>query len=223
MKKSKKMITRLILAVFCFFALIQANYAWGPVGHQTIAYIAEDHLTPTAKQKVYTILGLDETQDMASVATWADDVRIQPKYKPTASWHYIDFDVRMDNTVDDYVKYCPNDDCVVAQIEKKIAELKTTTDETKQNEDLKFLIHFVGDVHCPMHSVDDNDKGGNLKTVKLFKPDGTGRGNTMKLHAVWDRLIESKTSEDPRELADQLEKKITKKSIADLQKGTAKD
>jgi hypothetical protein len=160
---------------------------------------------------------------MASVATWADDVRIQPKYKPTASWHYIDFDVRMDNTVDDYVKYCPNDDCVVAQIEKKIAELKTTTDETKQNEDLKFLIHFVGDVHCPMHSVDDNDKGGNLKTVKLFKPDGTGRGNTMKLHAVWDRLIESKTSEDPRELADQLEKKITKKSIADLQKGTAKD
>jgi hypothetical protein len=214
---------QVIATIFFTLFFATSSIAWGPTGHKTVAYIAEDHLTAKTKQKVYDILGLHDDQDLATYVTWADDVRTKPKYKKTVSWHYINYDVRTENKSEDYVKYRENGNDVITQVQKEIEELKTTNDPDKQKEDLKFLIHFIGDINCPVHCVDDQDKGGNLKIVKLYKPDGTGRGNKMKLHAVWDRMIEFKNEEDPRTLATSLEKGITKADINKWKSGSPTD
>lgn len=194
------------------FLLFMANnaFGWWEVGHKTVANIAEDNLSMVARKKVLSILG---TTDLASVATWADDIR---KQRPTtAGWHYVDMEIRSDQTVDTVAKYCENDNCVVAQIKKEIKELTAAEkngkpdDNVNLEEDLKFLIHFVGDMHQPLHCSDDTDKGGNGKIVRLFNPDGSGDGTQTKLHAVWDGLIEVTNTEDPRKLADDLENSST--------------
>jgi len=214
---------QVIASVFFTLILATSSIAWGPTGHKTVAYIAEDHLTAKTKQKVYGILGLHDGEDLATVSTWADDVRTKPKYKKTAAWHYINYDVRTENKPEDYIKYSKNGNDIITQVQKEIEELKTTSDSDKQKENLKFLIHFIGDITCPVHCVNDRDNGGNLKMVKLYKPAGTGRGNKMKLHAVWDRMIEFENEEDPRELASSLEKGITKTDISNWERGTSMD
>ena len=67
----------------------------------------------------------------------------------------------------------------------------------------------MGDLHQPLHCADDGDRGGNEKLVRFKAPGHAGHGAKIKLHALWDHLIESKTQEDPRELATELEGKIT--------------
>jgi len=195
--------------VFFSFFIANVVFGYGSVGHKTIAYIAEDNLKPEAKQKVLAILGVS---DLSSIAAWADGIRGQ---RPeTSGWHYVDIDVRTDQTVDTISNYCVNDNCVVNQVKKEIEELKiaekdgTLDDAVREN--LKFLIHFVGDLHQPLHCSNDDDWGGNGKTVLLFDPDGGGQGTEGNLHAIWDHLIEDYTVEDSQELACQLESSITK-------------
>jgi len=103
----------LILGVrgFLFLLLLFTNrtelaFSFGPVGHQTVAYIVQDRLSPSTLKKIQTIIGNDG--DLASIANGADEIRpTQPK---TAPWHYIDIPVRQDLTVQDIQKFCPNDD-----------------------------------------------------------------------------------------------------------------
>lgn len=68
----------------CLFALVLIS--WGYVGHQTVARIAENHLSPQAKAAVKSLLGSEPVTDVAS---WADEVRNDPEYKNTASWHFL--------------------------------------------------------------------------------------------------------------------------------------
>jgi len=89
---------------------------------------------------------------------------------------------------------------------------------------LRFLVHFVGDVHQPLHCADDHDRGGNEKIVHFKTPGTRSRtGTKIKLHALWDHLIEVKTAENPRELATELEKEITPQDEKDWAKGEVKD
>ena len=61
---------------------------------------------------------------------------------------------------------------------------------SKRLEALKFVVHFMGDLHMPLHCADDGDRGGNDKLVRFKTPGRRGRGSKIKLHALWDRLIE---------------------------------
>ncbi len=85
-------------------------WAWGNEGHRIIADIAWDHLTPATREKLQPFL---EGGDLASISTWADDIR--PDRPETALWHYVN--IPPDSAGYD-PKYCPNDNCVVAQINK---------------------------------------------------------------------------------------------------------
>jgi hypothetical protein len=88
-------------------------FGFGPVGHETVAYIAEDRLTPATLKKVNDILGNDD--DLASVSNWADAIRnFQEETKP---WHFIDLPIRQQVTVAKVMDFCPNNDCVIAQIQ----------------------------------------------------------------------------------------------------------
>ena len=212
----------MLFAVLCLnlFGTLPAA-AWGPVGHETVAYIAQDNLSPAAKAKIAAIL--DQGDDLASISNWADQVR-QFGRPETAPWHFIDLPIRKDLTVKDEQDYCPNNDCVINQLQIFQGILGDESQpKSKRLEALKFVVHFMGDLHQPLHCADDGDRGGNDKLVRYKAPGHRGHGAKIKLHALWDHLIELKTEEDPRELATTLEKAIPRDQAAAWTKGDEKD
>lgn len=152
--------------------------AWGQAGHAIIAEIASHELTPTAKAKVEAILNGVE---MPTVASWADSVRPQEAYRWTAPLHYVN--MADDATGYDPARDCPAEGCVVSGIHDFAAILADpNADEKSRREALMFLIHFVGDLHQPLHAGRAQDKGGNaVRTVFM--------GEKKNLHSVWDSGI----------------------------------
>src|ERR1700719_2925000 len=152
-------------------------YAWGPEGHDLIARIAETQLTPEVHSKVAAILGPGVS--MVSVASWADETR---RSRPeTAPWHYIDIPIGQRHR--DMARDCPKGDCVIQKIEDFEAILRDPNAPAPQRrEALMFVIHFVGDMHQPLHSSDNKDKGGN--DVRVMFND-----RNMNLHSLWDSGI----------------------------------
>ena len=170
-----------VAACFALLAVSQAANAWGSKGHQTVAVIAADEIKSDAvKQKIAALLGTkDAVTGMQQVATWADEIRhAQPA---TAPWHFTDIEISSSGY--DAARDCANDNCSIAQIDKDVAILKDATKpQANRITALKFLIHFVGDLHQPLHSSDNNDRGGNEDAVTTI--DGC-----KEFHAVWDTAM----------------------------------
>ncbi len=161
-------------ALIALLAITVPTYAWGPEGHSLIARIAEAQLTPEVHAKVVAILGAGVS--MASVSSWPDSIRRERA--ETGPWHYID--IPIDKPHRDMARDCAKGDCVVQKIEDFEAVLRDpNAAPTARREALMFVIHFVGDMHQPLHSSDDKDKGGNDKKV-------TFNGRAMNLHSLWD-------------------------------------
>ena len=168
-------------ALVCGFLPV---YAWGPEGHSLVARIATAELTPAAQAKVAEILGPGET--LASISSWADQVRRQRAN--TAPWHYID--IPIDKPHMDMARDCAKDDCVVAQIALERVTLKDpAATPVQRKEALMFLVHFVGDMHQPLHSSDNQDKGGNDVHVVFFDRPGN-------LHGTWDSGLLSRMGKE---------------------------
>jgi hypothetical protein len=175
------------MKAICFSALLvliplKHAYAWGQEGHSIVAEIAQRRLDRDTLRKVKTLLGGEIA--LASVASWADDYRAA--HGETAGWHFVDIPYER-NTYEAAVD-CKTDpeqgDCIINALDRV---QKTLADCTKPNgerfEALKFLIHFVGDVHQPLHAAERNgDHGGNDVHVTFF-------GKNVNLHAVWDTEI----------------------------------
>jgi hypothetical protein len=162
------MRTWVLLAMLLTGLLSVSNlYAWGPEGHQTVGMIAEARLTPEAKAKIGELLEGKALSDL-SVVVWAD--LLAPK--STKPWHYVDIPL-------DENAYVPERDGHEGNnvIEKTVEMAALLKDKSKPIEErqraLKYLIHFVGDMHQPLHAAerknDDGkpDKGGNLVQVRL--------------------------------------------------------
>jgi hypothetical protein len=150
------------------------GFAWGPEGHRLIARIAEAQLVPAAHTRVIEILGPGAT--MASVSSWADEVR---RSRPDSGpWHYIDIPINQKHL--DMARDCPHGDCVIRKIEDFEAALRDPrTPPVQRREALMFIIHFVGDMHQPLHCSDNKDKGGNDVHIIYSK-------RNMNLHSLWD-------------------------------------
>ena len=165
----------IIFSAGIFLALILIS--WGFTGHKTIGQIADNHLTPQAKQAVQELLG---DQSLADAATWADQVRNEPEYSGTASWHFIN--VPLGLSFDQFQQQVANTDKMNVYT-ALLKEEKALTDPASTHEQkiaaLKFVAHFVGDIHQPMHVSRAEDKGGNTIQVQY---DGQG----TNLHALWD-------------------------------------
>jgi hypothetical protein len=162
-------LVALCLAVACLPA-----FGWGPEGHSLVARIAETQLTPAARARIQQILGPDRT--MTSIASWADEVR--PSRRETARWHFVDIPITTSHF--DPERDCAKGDCVISQVSRLRGVLRdpaATADERR--EALQLLIHFVGDMHQPLHSSNNNDKGGNTVRVRLGDRD-------TNLHSLWD-------------------------------------
>lgn len=206
-----------IFALAAFFWPVTAQ-AWGCKGHQTVALLAEKHLTPEAKQFVLKILSENPidpklnrycggaTRDLlADAATWADDVRPERKNGP---WHYID--IPRGTQHGPLEPFCGKDACVTRAISEQLAILKDkNVDGAKRAEALRYVIHFVGDLHQPLHTVTNADEGGNCVPVKYLRrnPREHNHSFTPNLHSLWDTAIPERDAEgaDPAEYADTLD------------------
>jgi len=158
-------------------SLPHALTAWGREGHQVVASIAQARLSPAARSGVYQLL---HGATLASVATDADDYR--NSHRETARWHYVD--IPLQATRYDAARDCRvqdgEGDCALAEIDRLVATLRNRqAPAVDRAQALKFLVHFIGDIHCPLHASDDHDKGGNQVGVTLVN-------QATNLHAVWD-------------------------------------
>jgi nuclease S1 len=188
------------IALLCLLlALPPAAHAWSRLGHAMIGELAQRHLSPQARREVDALLAGEPEPSLAGVSYWADALRdADPaRFKSTSRWHYInakgggcEFDVARD---------CADGGCVVRAIEEQRAILADRAQPREARRDaLKFLVHFVGDIHQPMHAGSRPDKGGNDFQVSLrtpMQPEAYARSRYndgvmgTNLHAVWDYYV----------------------------------
>ena len=226
-----------LLSLFCITA---PAYAWGDEGHEVIGLIADHYLEPAVRAKVNAILAEDKTNLTSSAqidreATWADKFRDSDRnttkvhYNQTRKWHFVDLELegpdlqtacfgRPALPKETPASLGPADDCVVDKIDEFTAELeKSTTSKQERRLALEFLLHFVGDIHQPLHAGDDHDRGGNLKIVTA---PGIGPNN---LHHDWDTECVARLGSNATTIAQQLIATITEAQRARWATGTAAD
>lgn len=198
-------------AFWCFSHA--AAFAWGAEGHHIVARIAADELTPKANAVVADLLGGEATAAMISASTWADEIR--PSRSETASWHFVN--IELTSAGYDAARDCPKDDCVVAQVERDARIIgDPAISKPVRAEALRFLIHFVGDMHQPLHCADNEDRGGNSVRV-VFE------GHRTNLHAIWDTAVVQTLGSSEDEVAEELEKGITQADRIAWSRGTPVD
>jgi hypothetical protein len=204
-------VTSLAFAIWCLSHA--AAFAWGAEGHHLVARIAAGELTPKAQAIVADLLGGDATAGMIRASTWADEIR--PGRPETAPWHYVDIEIT--STGYDAARDCPNNACVVAQVERDAKIIgDPAISKPVRTEALRFLIHFVGDMHQPLHCSDNYDHGGSSVRV-VFD------GRRTSLHAIWDTPVVRALGSSEGEVAAGLEKEITQADRMAWSRGTAID
>jgi hypothetical protein len=174
--------------LFCMATL--HSWAWGREGHRLTALVAEQYLTPQTKAQIASLLHGETLED---VAPWADEYRTD--HPETAKWHFVDipstaetFDRNRDCPVPENDPKSPWRDCVTDRIlyfEGRLGD--TSLSETERATALKFVVHFIGDVHQPFHALGD-DRGGNNISVTFLGSAMCG-SYRCNLHGVWDDSI----------------------------------
>lgn len=170
-------------------AILSAHQAlaWGQEGHSVVAEIAQRRLSPQATAAVARLLGRGHS--LASIASWADDVR---DARPgTSRWHFVDMPLASDRYVP--AAHCapsPQGDCVIAELDRLKNALRCGRSADTRREALKFAVHFVGDLHQPLHTVDEQ-RGGNAIPVQvhlrgLVCSQACRAPLASNFHAAWD-------------------------------------
>lgn len=151
-------------------------YGWGQKGHDTTAFIAETHLTEATKAAVDSLF---DGKSIVYWANWLDNASHTPEYAYSKTWHYKNIDEGQ--TVESAPLHKDGD--IVRAIEAQTAVL---TDPSTSKEEkalaLKMVVHFLGDIHQPLHTGHASDIGGNHWYVYYF-------GKNTNLHSVWDSSL----------------------------------
>ena len=184
-------------------------YAWGCEGHQVVALVAWQFLTEHARSMTEMLQqqfppdanlrhyckGDEKLPVIAQVATWADDYRTE--HPETAPWHYVNIPLEM--PVGDGKAQCASG-CITVAVTDQYAILRAAPGAVNEQSStaLRFVIHFLGDMHQPLHVEDNGDQGGNCVPVQYLgeKPKLEHGKYSPELHAVWDtNLVEAAMSE----------------------------
>jgi len=205
----------LVLTVaVCLFASPSA-FAWGCRGHEAIGLIAKKHLTPAAKALADKFLAIDPGRTKApfgvcstagldpyaSGATWADAVRNRDGVAD-GGWHFVDIPRGGDrSTISPLCAQSPS--CVIDAINHQMGILK---DSSKTDQEraaaVRYILHFAGDIHQPLHCTTNGDKGANCVPLTYFKSKPKPRKDdngviipdtyTVELHGIWDKEMVEK-------------------------------
>lgn len=167
----------LIAFLSCYAAVC---FGWGQKGHDVVALIAEKHLSAQAKESVKKYL---HGYPMVYYANWLDNVRNNPAYAESVTWHYTN--------VDEGQSYQtmpkPSTGDILDGIRYSIRQMKDpASNDSIKTQYLKYLIHLLGDLHCPMHAGRASDLGGNRYPLKWM-------GQNTNLHKVWDEFMPEKS------------------------------
>ncbi len=222
-----------ILALVLAFCARTPALAWSAEGHKAVGEIAAGRLNATAKAAVARILG---NSDLAAVAVWADDVRaaashrgplvsdaearaFNQKFPKNPGWHFVNLPLATDRYTDDGA-FSSRDD-VVHAINRCVAVLEAKSDEFTEAQALKLLVHFVGDVHQPLHASTGYFDLSNPSAPKLITDPavvdprtGDRAGNSLyftksgELHALWDNTLVKKSGADYVTVAAVVKKRI---------------
>jgi len=179
---------RVLLVSLALATLILApgrGQAWGVIGHAMVADIAEHHLSPQALDQVHQLLREEGLEHLDQVSSWPDTIRQQ---RPEASpWHYVA--IPLTATAYDPARDCKNGDCAVEAIRRFTAILADRGQTPlARREALKFLVHFVGDLHQPLHGADNGDQEGGAVKVDYLGQTVSG-DRPLDLHWTWDTVI----------------------------------
>lgn len=181
-------MTRRLLAASLLICLASPAFAWGRLGHRLVADLASDALGPAARQEVDRLLAGEKEPTLAGIASWADELRGSDPVlgRRSAPWHYVG--IHSEDCEYDAATDCAGGDCVVGAIEAQTAILADRSQPVEARRDaLKFVVHFIGDIHQPLHANNRDDKGGNVVQVRLPTKSGGDRGTN--LHSAWDSGI----------------------------------
>ncbi len=224
MRWSHSILASLVISLVLFIASAPL-LAWGCKGHQTVALIAEKHLTPEAKEFVEKLLRENPAEPqsgrycggpdfglLAAASNWPDDIRRQ---RPeTAPWHYIN--IPRGAAQLPLSEFCGDRGCVTSAIAEQLVILKDPNSAPATRADaIRFIVHFVGDLHMPLHASDNNDLGGNCVPVKYLRRPPAQHNNSYSpnLHAIWDVAILERDMEgaESPEYANYLEQRFSAK------------
>ncbi len=164
------------LSLYIFLYTATPVQAFGANGHRIIADIAENHLTSTAKKAIMKITG---GHPLPNIATWPDEIRSDPNWNHAKAWHFLSID---DNESFNGYKHSEEGDLITALTHFEKALTSQSTSKEKRWQALAFYIHFVGDIHQPLHVGRRDDRGGNSISVQWFN-------KNTNLHSVWDSEI----------------------------------
>lgn len=253
--KFVKKFSAWLMTTLCLIGLMPTDArAWGREGHQVVARIAARHLTAKTKTALLNLLQADPNDlgmckqknkledQLACVSVWADDARKEPEFASTAGLHFVNIPTFVPSGEQHYdaARDCVNGNCVIGGIAKYRAIL---ADKSQSNAEralaLKFIVHFIGDMHQPLHTAQDHDqdaknvenqppitdkgdRGGNLKLVTWLGESASPFG-CWNLHAVWDDGILEHNQASDLALTQTLDAALTPKKLSALQKGTTID
>lgn len=205
----KQLITLILALTFLTSFQLYAGDDWSATGHRVVGKIANQYLTSKTKRNIKKILN---NKSLDFVSTFADDIKSDKRYNEFYTWHYIN--MPLDQNYEDSDKSSSGD--LVSGINYCIKVIK---DDHSSNDDkafyLKLLIHFIGDLHQPMHVGLVEDKGGNDFKLQWFYKDSN-------LHSVWDREMIDGYRMSYSEIADNANI-LNKNQIKAIQEGTLVD
>ncbi|KAL6790978.1 putative nuclease S1 precursor [Trichoderma sp. SZMC 28012] len=164
--------------------------AWGQLGHYTTAYLGSYFVSNSTEAYLKDLLGNTDDDYLAGISTFADDFAHSHEGGFTKGWHFIDAhdDPESEECNVDYKRDCKKDGCVIsALVNMTELALNSQTSEKNRQFAVKMLVHFIGDLHQPLHN-EDIAQGGTQLSVKW-------EGDERKLHKVWDTLIPEKVTE----------------------------
>ncbi len=204
---------RLLTAVFTVITTLyaQSALAFGQNGHRIVARIAENHLTPEARAEIKKITG---TQYLSQLSNWPDEIRSDTSWNHTHPWHYVSIDDH-----EDIHKPFPRSKKgdILKSLHDFEAQLRDKSlSKEKHWQALAFYIHFVGDIHQPLHVGRRDDRGGNDIKVEFFWD------KSYNLHRVWDTGMIEQEHLSFREYASYLDQ-LSTAEISKLQQASYLD
>jgi hypothetical protein len=188
------------LLVLAALLLPQPARAYWDYGHETISRIGYANVTPRTRARIDALLRqqrLLETPTcpagtISQASVWADCIKeLGPRFSYAGSWHYQNVNVCQPF---DLKAACKDGHCVSAQIERQVKLLADQSVPTREKvQALAFLVHFVGDLHQPLHAGDRDDLGGNRMKAAY----GAHAPERLNLHAVWDGFLAERAISAP--------------------------
>jgi hypothetical protein len=184
----KNLVACLSLVVAALALGPERAHAWGAEGHYIVCEIAWQRLSPEARRMVRDLTRTEPQPVFARTCVWADEVR-STTHRHTAAYHYINIPADADTV--DLRRDCGNPErrCVTWAIHHYARILADRArPHRERSEALKFVAHFVGDLHQPLHAGRPEDLGGNRVPANFFGHTGTEE-RPLNLHSVWDSWI----------------------------------